>query len=326
MEDAHVLALISLATCVGIASIILLRRGYAWLGLLAAVIVVAALAALATLQAQSEAKASSNAAPPDNSAGLRIELDRLLRQAGEDARAAGELLSRARVLAHKLGDTKRPANDPAAEGIRGVLAAIGDELTDVEKSIPLLLSQRASLARLVNAQLSTPFFEIEPLPDNEMVVGLVGRYYRVYLRDGGGRYLQFQDRRYVFDEKEAQFNEAFANFVTTAFNGLPAPRIFLQGTADPRSFDEGPLDPVHRFDKLRFLPSDGRGKYLMDEKEEPAPSKVHNAVLPDLRSTYVRTLISRAHKGLAVQILKGQIKQGKPERAKTVDIVIYLKP
>ena len=178
-----------------------------------------------------------------------------------------------------------------------------------------------------------PYWEAVFHPDNEVVSGYRGRYFRVNLKNADQQVkLLFGPGEYYIPKTEFRDSYgvvigAFMSEATAAMKKADRERVvlFVQGSADisgQKTF-RGQLNPDFAYDRISVLPRTGDENFGDQPLVKNVPEQnFTNADLPDLRGNYLKEMIGAYSRKIEPVLLEGSVKT-KVDKADR-NAVIYL--
>jgi hypothetical protein len=166
----------------------------------------------------------------------------------------------------------------------------------------------------------TPTYHVEPVPNREVVSGLVGSYYYIDLKDAASqKSLFFGPEQYIQDEYSNDFRDAMAAFHADILRHVQQEnipyRLFVRGSADHKGNDAPYLGELIEGESktITYLPlvPGSLNQYSQQPAEQVVPKRYRNEHLPNLRAAYMqdklRALKYEAH------ILQGNVTRNAEE-------------
>jgi hypothetical protein len=177
---------------------------------------------------------------------------------------------------------------------------------------------RELLLELLDSSLTTGYFRVEPITNDELIIGKRGKYYVVRMVAGTGLPLTFKDREYQLLSAEADFRTSFAQFALRVMRNIEGAELFVRGGADFRKYAGVLKDRPPQI--IELFPSDGAGRYKGELVQRKIGEQISNADLPQLRAAYARELISDIWSNM--RILEGEIRED--GTARSVEFVMFV--
>ena len=263
--------------------------------------------------------ASANRAQAEQLAALQTEIDRTT-----------TVVTAARsglVLDAPTQPTTTAPFDRALTSIKGLSTLRARELSVAVRSVDQtrdLLQLRDKMA----ARMSTPAYDVEVYPDNELVGGRVGKYYIVDLKDAsnGVRYY-FDGGRYTLARGDAEFRSSLNAFIGDVLGKMQNNvrySLFVRGSADQKPY-EGRLEPGQEITQIKYLRALGNDKYAKDFVEQRMDGGVvRNKDLPNLRAAFLKNLITDIYPVKPPEILEGAVTPVTRDKDRNAELILFV--
>lgn len=221
----------------------------------------------------------------------------------ERFRAANDRIARLKQLA-KAGTAKNEISSPPADF--GELARLRDKLTYGYK---------------------TEDYDVEVLPDNELIGGQKGKYYVVDLKNAeSGLKFQFPGGKYTLSRSNKSFRRALNAFtadVAGKMEGNVRYGFFVRGSADSVPY-RGRLIEGYEYREVNFLKAVGNGRYQLGAQTHDVPPAIRNNDLPFLRAQFLKEVVADTYPVKPPVILEGAITDRKNNEDRNVELILYV--
>ncbi|MEL6422640.1 MAG: hypothetical protein AAFQ42_09385, partial [Pseudomonadota bacterium] len=278
----------------------------------------------------------------DQLARLHTRTDTLIDGLGDDLRPASRQAdSRNRVDWSSDADVTRESNNQRYTAVRREIDTLGRALAEAQRrparhvaaapesaAEPGTLSQELrDLRSTMTYGLETDDYEVEVLPDNEVIRGQRGKYYVVDLKDAAqGIKFRFPGGKYTLARSDAAFRKALNSFVGDIAKKLEGGvrfGFFVRGSADSVPFRGRQLDD-YRYEEVRYLKSVGDGRYRLGAETRQIETAIRNPDLPFLRARFLKDVVAQTYPVSAPVVLEGYITDRADQEDRNVELILYV--
>lgn len=183
------------------------------------------------------------------------------------------------------------------------------------------------LRRKLAYGLKTDDYEVEVLPDNEVVRGQKGRYYVIDLKNAeSGLKFRFPGGQYTLARSDAAFRKALNKFVGDVAGKLESNvryGFFVRGSADSVPF-RGRLLDDYKYEEVKYLKSVGAGRYQLGSTTRPINASIRNQDLPFLRARFLKDVVATTYPVTEPVVLEGTITDRKNNEDRNVELILYV--
>lgn len=179
--------------------------------------------------------------------------------------------------------------------------------------------------------INNPRYSLQPYPGNEVVSGLIGRYYYVdFKRADSQKTLFFGPEEYIENEFAVDFRESMETFQADVLQQIEqnngSYRVFVRGSAD-KAGDDAPVlaDLIEGASKpISYLPTmpGNPNQYSPHEEVQVVPKSYANRHLPNLRAAYVQEKLKAL--GFKATILQGLVTDRENEEDRYATMLLYV--
>jgi hypothetical protein len=202
-----------------------------------------------------------------------------------------------------------------------IVAPIAPPKTDSAETL-------AALKKAFDGRMATPHYQVEPLPETELVAGRTGRYYSIELKQPKtADRVAFESARYTLsgpakEDFKAAFN-TFSGDVLRQLDGSVTYELFVRGTADNQSYT-GVAEPGFDYRKVTYLPTTGRGQHLKDVATLALNPTIKNSDLPFLRAEFQRSLLAPLALNKSILALEGPVLKKTTAAARNTELIVFV--
>ena len=296
------------------------------------------------------AKARTDDAVDDLNAALKVHANQLARLHVQAERLSSSLGSEARLepvsdidwsatakVSRDSNAKRYTATRRRIESLDAQIDALNQRLVTAMSSVrnvakiepepknlkPEIRALRKSLAY----GLKTDDYEVEVLPDNEVVRGQTGKYYVIDLKDAqSGLKFRFPGGKYTLSRSDASFRKALNRFVGDVAGKLEKNvryGFFVRGSADSVPFRGRQLED-YRYDEVDYLQAVGDGRYKLGTRTRAVRASIKNTDLPFLRARFLKDVVATTYPVTKPVILEGTITDRKNNEDRNVELILYV--
>ncbi|MEL7544890.1 MAG: hypothetical protein AAGJ70_14090, partial [Pseudomonadota bacterium] len=198
----------------------------------------------------------------------------------------------------------------ALERATAARAALAQQPTPGTNRTRELRAEIKELRKSLAYGIKTENYDVEVLPDNELVNGQTGRYYVIDLKNAAsGLKFRFPGGQYTLARSDASFRKALTAFVADVAGKLEGEvdyGFFVRGSADSVPFRGRQLD-AYRYNEVEYLKSVGQGRYRLGAVVHAVDASIRNRDLPFLRARFLKDVVASTYPVTTPVILEGTI-------------------
>ncbi|MEO0619563.1 MAG: hypothetical protein AAFZ01_09805 [Pseudomonadota bacterium] len=210
-----------------------------------------------------------------------------------------------------------------ATAARATPPAPGPDIEDARELRAEIKELRKSLAY----GIKTENYDVDVLPDNELVNGQAGRYYVIDLKHAAsGLKFRFPGGQYTLARSSAPFRKALTAFVADVAGKLEGEvdyGFFVRGSADSVPFRGRQVDE-YRYNEVKYLKSVGQGRYRLGALVHPVRASIRNRDLPFLRARFLKDVVASTYPVSTPVILEGTITDRASNADRNVELILYV--
>lgn len=182
--------------------------------------------------------------------------------------------------------------------------------------------------KLSETGLKTNFYDIDIIPNNELVKGKKGTYYTVYLKDARRRRrLQFPDARYVL-RRTRRLRASLSKFVRDVVAPLQSGvryTLYVRGRASARTMRPRRQVRRQRFDQVTYLPETSADVYDANQtRTVEIGRRYDNETLPFLRAAFLQKTVADLIPFAAPKILESKVSDSRARREQFAELLLFV--
>jgi predicted nucleic acid-binding Zn-ribbon protein len=167
-------------------------------------------------------------------------------------------------------------------------------------------------------------YAVEPLAPN-LIGGQAGSFYRVRLKEPGGRDYKFATGSYFNVVPAAPFRQTVSAAIADIEKSLAGRRyqLYALGSASAGSFT-GRREKGYQYKRVRVLTKGPDGSYGSSLETRQFSDPIHNEDLPNLRGAFMQEYIGRYYKIGRPIVLDGAVSTSKDEAEQSVALILHV--
>ena len=248
----------------------------------------------------------------------------------------GRVRSSLRVV-NEFGTAKPTTNEEYYQQIRENIAVLRSHYDSVGKtdcpdtgSIDRRASLPAPMGRLqtqMDGTLSTDSYDVDVLPERELISGRSGKYYVVSLKNADNAVkFTFPNGQYTLPKSNRALSKTLRSFSRDILNRLHGQvdyQLFVRGSATRSNFT-GKQANDHRYSQISYLPSLSDNRYESSPNTQFFTQEINNNDLPNLRAAFLQELVAQSYPVKKPIILEGEVTDKLNPSDRSVSLILYV--
>lgn len=202
-----------------------------------------------------------------------------------------------------------------------------DECPDKNKSIGVL-----DIKFKLQGIVRTPYYEVMPFLENELVSGKNGKYYIIDIKKAHKKNrIRFDAGQYTISAFESEYTNSISNFITDIISNIAGKveyDIFIKGSADiaGNTTFSNHLNPNYEYKAVHYYPQDytNSDKFIPIIESQKIPNIYKNKHLPNLRAKFISEKLKDAYDMDSI-ILDGNVSLKVDKRDRNVLLLLFVR-